>query len=66
MESFKLEGDGFYNPTSATLSELGQLHSSLQFVDIDGQVKKSSNVFARVNAFLGHADVRHVVRFKLN
>ena len=64
--ALELSGDGFYNSDTGEFSELEELGTELRFRDLGGEEEVRRNVVVRVGGFtLGHADVAHVVRHKI-
>jgi PIN domain len=65
--SLLLRGDGLYNCLRRTFSNLAELGSDLRFRDKEGIEQERKNIVARVSGIvLGHREVSHSVRYKLD
>lgn len=65
--SLVVQGDGLYNSATGTFSGLGALGSELKFRDSEGiEQERRSIVLRAAGIVLGHKDVSHAVRFKLD
>lgn len=60
-----LRGDGSYDTKSHTLTNFRNLEETLHFQQSGGEEREVRNVYAFMEAFLGHKDVSHTIRRKL-
>jgi PIN domain len=62
-----VKGDGTYDCRSMTFSRLGELGSVLRFRDVDQTEQERRSIVARMEGVvLGHADISHTIRRKLD
>lgn len=62
----KTRGDGLYNAAEGKFINLDELGTELHFQDRDGVSQRRANVIMRVQGItIGHADVAHSIRHKL-
>ncbi len=60
-------GDGFYDSATGQFSNLGELGTELRFRDTEGVEQERRNVALRAGGIvLGHADVSHTIRHRLD
>lgn len=65
--SLLVRGDGRYDSTSGKFSGLGGLGSELTFRDTEDVEQMRRNVVLRAAGIvLGHADISHIIRYKLD
>jgi len=65
--SLEVRGDGLYNSSTGEFSNLSELGSELKFRDAQGIEQENRNIILRVGGIaLGHKNVSHAVRFKLD
>ena len=60
-----LSGDGSYDTRRHILTNFRNLEESLRFRQSDGEEREVRNVYASMEAFLGHRDISHTIRHKL-
>jgi hypothetical protein len=60
-----VRADGSYDTKSNTLTNLRILEESLRFQQASGEERVVRNIYALMEAFLGHRDVSHTIRHKL-
>ncbi len=60
-----VKGDGYYDSSKGALSELRVLEEALAFVDSSGEQKQVRNMYAFMNAVVGHREIVHTIRYKL-
>ncbi len=60
-----LRGDGSYDTERHALANLRNLEETLRFQQSNGEERQVRNIYASMEAFLGHRDVSHTIRHKL-